>query len=155
MATILILGLLGLVCIYLECFIPGGAMAAVGVLCFMGGYLLAYIASSEKAVYIVYTALIAILLPIVIYIALKKIKKSGKKAQFYLEDDQEGFKASVFNRSLIGKEAITSSPLKPSGYVELEGTSLQVVSEQGFIQKGVRVIILRGEGSRYIVKKIK
>lgn len=52
-----------------------------------------------------------------------------------------------------GKEGTARSVLRPAGKVEVEGHILDAVTEGDFIEKGQKVRIVRGEGSRVVVRR--
>jgi membrane-bound serine protease (ClpP class) len=148
-----ILGVIGLLLIYLEFFIPGGVLVILG-----GGFLIgsAIVFSLQKVEGFWLFFYFFILLASAVFtckFALWQIKRSRKKKSFYLEDDQEGFFASEFKKDLIGKMALAHSDLKPSGHIFIEGEQLQAVSETMYIDKGSKVMIVGGKGAYLIVKK--
>lgn len=55
----------------------------------------------------------------------------------------------------LGKKGETLTDLHPVGRAEFEGESLDVVAEEGFIPKGTAVEIVRDEGYRKVVRRVK
>ena len=88
-----------------------------------------------------------------IKLALYRIKKNRHKNTIYANQDQEGFIASSYNKTLIGKIGTAESDLKPSGHVLIQGKREQAVSQGTYIKKGEKVIVVTGEGARLIVRK--
>lgn len=72
--------------------------------------------------------------------------------RFMLSGEQEGYLASSFDLSLVGREAVALSELKPSGHIVIEGKSMQAMSETGFIDKDQSVEIVGGRGGYLLVK---
>jgi membrane-bound ClpP family serine protease len=57
-------------------------------------------------------------------------------------------------RALIGREGICLTPLRPAGNAEFDGQRVDVVSEGEFLQKGTRVVVMRVQGLRVLVKAV-
>jgi len=56
--------------------------------------------------------------------------------------------------SFAGKEGIALTPLRPAGTAEVAGERLDVVTGGEFIEPGSRVIVIRVEGTRVVVKQL-
>ena len=56
--------------------------------------------------------------------------------------------------TLVGKYAVSMTPLRPAGKVDLEGMTLDVVSEGEQIEKGTTVQIVKVEGPSIIVAPV-
>ena len=54
----------------------------------------------------------------------------------------------------LGKEGVTSTILRPTGMAEFDGVKLNVLSDGDFINPGVKVKIVRVDGSRVVVKPV-
>ncbi len=69
-------------------------------------------------------------------------------------DNQSGYiGVSMEAKELVGKQGIASTVLRLSGKVQVEGKTYDAVSEDGFIEKGTLVEIIRYEtGQVYVVK---
>ncbi len=151
MAIILLLAIVGILLIFLEFFLPGAVMAVIGALALLVSLGL-FFAQYPILWGITY---LLVLLPTVFItckFALWHIRRSKEKGHFYHGSDQEGFAASSFDRSLIGREGTVSTELKPAGHIVVSGHLYQALSETGFISKGDTVLIVGGKGSHYIVR---
>ncbi len=84
---------------------------------------------------------------------LRYIKK-GKTTGIYLNSAQEGYLASEFDKTLIGKSGEALTDLKPAGHILVEGKRYQAVSKTGYLDKGSKIEIVAGEGAHFIVKGI-
>jgi len=152
MAIIFLLGLVGLILIFLEFFLPGAVLAVIGTLTLLVSLGLFF------AQYPVLWGLIYMfaLLPIVFLtckLALWQIQRSKEKGHFYHGYDQAGYVASSFDQSLIGKEGVVSTELKPAGHITVNEQLYHALSETGFIGKGNTVRIVGGKGSHLIVRE--
>lgn len=78
-----------------------------------------------------------------------------KKSVVVLGTDQEGYVGTDMTAStMIGKEALAKTDLRPSGKIEVEGETLDALSEGGYIEKGSKVIIKDATESQAIVRKL-
>ena len=146
--------MIGLICIFLEFFLPGGILAGFGgLLCFVGLGIEISKASSFVDVFI-YAFIGALGTALVIWLAMKKIKNSKSDSEMFLNQDQEGFKASGFDESLIGKEAESVTSCSPSGFILVDGKRYQAVSQGCYIEKNEKVKIIDGKGSYFVIIKI-
>lgn len=154
MAIILLLAFAALTLIFLEFFLPGAILAVMGsiiLLISLGLFFIGYPILWGVAY------LLAMLFGVFLTckLALWRLKCSQKKADFYHGEDQEGYLACFFDKSLIGKEGIVATELKPSGHILVGGKLYQALSESNFISKDSPVQILGGKGSHLIVKRRK
>jgi membrane-bound ClpP family serine protease len=154
MSIILLLALTGIILIFLEFFLPGAVLAVIGTLALLISLGLCF-AHYSVLWGLAYLVLLSVVLFLTCRFALWYLKKSQGKSHFYHGEDQEGYTASSFDQSLIGKEGIVSTELKPAGHILVEGKRYQALSESGFISKGITVLILGGKGSHLIVKERK
>ncbi len=148
-----IVSLVALLCIYLEFYLPGGILALIGgSLALLGLFLF-----SQAVPDLFWTGLYLILMCLAAFfvckLALYRIRTAKPEKSVYLHQDQTGFFASHYDKTLIGKSGEALSDLKPSGHILVEGQSLQALSESGYISKGDRILITAGRGAYYIVTK--
>lgn len=151
MALILLLAIAGLLLIFLEFFLPGAVLAVLGtlsILVSLGIFFVQY----PPLWGIVYLGILLLCIFAVCKLALWRVKCSSKKGDFYHGEDQEGYAASSFDQSLIGKEGTVSTELKPAGHIIVDGRRCQALSESGFISKGITVQVMGGKGSHLIVQ---
>lgn len=143
----------GLLLIYLEFYVPGAIMGTAGGLLIVSGIFFAVI-TYEHAWQVIAYILVAIISTIaLIRYALWRIPRVKPESSIYSNAAQNGYKASTFDESMVGKTGIVLSDLKPGGYISIEGQQLQALSESGYIGQGEKVLVLRGEGESLIVKK--
>lgn len=150
-----ILLVLGLILVFLEFYLPGAVMGiSGGFLIFLSIIFFAMQSQSifEIILYIVGTV---VLLGFLIKFALWRIKNTKPQYSIYSSDDQEGYQASEFDSSAIGKKGIVVTDLKPGGHILVEGKRLQAISQSGYITKGSEVIVVGGQEDSLIVKTSK
>ena len=144
------LGLLGLLLIYFEFFVPGGILGVLGGLAvILSVFLFAWESGSHLESLIFIGAMIALVI-FIIRLALWEIRK---KPAFFSNDNQSGFVASSYDHDLVGKQGEALTNLTPSGYVLVDGKRHQAVSESSYIKKGESVMIVAGEGARLICRR--
>lgn len=148
------LACIGLLLVYLEFFLPGGIMGVGGGVLLIASIVVLLLNDPGSFALIVFIAALITALLFTIKFALSRVRSSGKKGTMYLDSDQTGYTASFYDKELIGKIGIAESDLKPSGHVKLDDTSYQAVSKGGYINKGIHVQVIGGEGARLIVKQI-
>lgn len=101
--------------------------------------------------------IIAILVAIIGMIIMVKVL--GKRMKLFkkiiLSDStstDKGYVSNVNRLELVGKTGITMTPLRPAGTMTINDERLDVVSEGGYIDKGIKVKIIKVEGSRIVVR---
>lgn len=147
------LGIIGLILIYFEFFVPGGILGVIGGLFLAAGLFLSIWEQTSLIYALFYVIGVIIFFVLTIRLALWKIKRTRNKSHFYLGDDQEGYVASSYEKELVEKTGEALTVLRPSGHIKIEGKPYQAVSESGYIKKGSKIKIIGGEGARFIVKE--
>lgn len=161
--------LIGLVLIALEIFvIPGFGITGIsGIVFVVAGLTLSMLnnvvfdfksvetAAVGKALLTVMGG-ICMAFILVIYLS-SKIGTKGIFSKIALDktlDNSSGFIAvSMTPKELVGQEGIASTVLKLSGKVKVGDKIFDAVSEDGFIEKGTKVSVIRYEtGQIYVVK---
>ena len=69
-------------------------------------------------------------------------------------DNAEGYiGVPTGGNNFVGKEGIASTDLRPSGKVKIDQTTHDAISEEGFIEKGTSITVIKYEtGQVYVVK---
>lgn len=145
-----ILLIVGLFLVFLEFFVPGGIVGAIGGVVLIVSIVFFALNSTSALWTIVYTLSIFVFLAFIVKYALWRIKH-GKVKGIFLNTIQEGYFASEFPKELIGKEGEALSDLKPSGHIQIEGKRYQALSKMGYIVKGTKVKVIGGQGAHVIV----
>jgi membrane-bound ClpP family serine protease len=150
-----ILWALGLLLILFEFYLPG-AVLGIG-----GGILIAFsiflfASQSESPLFVVFYVIGVVLsIGFLIKFAMWRIRTQKPEKSIYSDASQDGFFASKFDKSAIGKTGIVLSDLKPGGYILIEGKQHQALSQTGYITKGAEVLVLSGQEESLLVKPIK
>jgi len=150
----IILSLVGLLFIYFEFFLPGGLIAFLGGLLIISGATL-FSFQDIAIVYKIFYSIASIVAAFAICKCALWIIKNRHNENIYLSTDQEGFFAASLDKTLIGERGEVLSDLKPSGHILIKDKRYQALSDQGYISKNTKIIILCGQGGHYIVKEDK
>lgn len=155
MEAILML-LLGIGMIVAEFFVTGGIIGLLGIgaviaSLFMSGYDVVHMSMSIGIAFII-TLIIAVIL-------FRRIgMDKGVFRHIVLRDStttEEGYVSSVNRLELVGLEGISLTPLRPSGVIELNNETIDVVSDGSFIEQAKKVKVIRVEGVRIVVREVK
>ncbi len=151
----LILFVLGIGLIILEFFVAGGIAGAIGFAAVIASFFLA----SGNVLHMGISILIAIIVCILASILMVKVL--GKSMKFFFKivlrdstNTESGYISNKTRTELIGQEGITFTALRPAGTVVIGNERLDVVSEGSFIQKDKKVVVVKTEGSRIVVREI-
>lgn len=152
----LILFILGVALILLEFFIPGGIVGFIG----LGLVILSILLTGESLIQMGISLGIAITIAIIVMVIFMKFFK--KKVRIFdnlvLRDATTTEKGYVSNESrtdLLNKEGTALTPLRPSGTIIINNERIDAVSEGGFINSGDKVVVIKVEGVRVVVRQVK
>lgn len=159
-----LLFILGIILIVLEIFIiPGFGVAGIaGIVLIISGLTMSLLdnfyfnfegvthAQSGKAAL---TVLVGVGLGflLIIWLSHRIGHKNSLFRRVALESDLEESVSVLVDTALIGEEGIAVTVLRPSGKVEIAGEYYDAISEEGFIEKGSRVKVIRQENTQVYV----
>jgi membrane-bound serine protease (ClpP class) len=159
---------IGIILLVVEFFvIPGfGVFGVAGIVLTLGGLVLGmlpnealdfeWVPSSQ-----LFSALLTVILAALAAVGLvfwltPKVNEWGAFKHLTLattQDRSQGYSASVYSESLIGKIGTVHSRLRPSGKVELDGEIFDAYSRGDFLEKGQAIEVISTEGTSLRVKK--
>jgi len=150
----IILFLIGAGLVVAEIFLPHGIAGVIGSLAIIGSIILA----GGNPMYMAISVLIAVAIAVTGMVIImkffgKKLHLLNKVVLMDTTDTESGYVSNVNRTELLGRIAQTSTALRPSGAIELDGERIDVVSEGSYIGKGISVIIVKVEGSRIVVRE--
>lgn len=148
-----ILLILGLVLIFIEFYLPGTVLGIAGGISLFASIVIFTMQSDSIVEVIGYIILVIIAFGVVLRIALRTIRDARPDRSIYSNDAQDGFQASEYDHSAIGKSGIAVTDLKPGGYVLVEGKRMQAISQAGYITSGSPIIVVSGQEESLIVKQ--
>jgi membrane-bound ClpP family serine protease len=150
-----ILFIVGLLLLIAEMFMPGFGVAGFsGLVLLVLGIVLTARDPFEAVMMVL---ILLILVAGVLAIILRSAKKGKLAKKLILRSaarHENGFSTSADTSSLTGKEGIALTILRPAGSGEFDGRRLDVVTEGSFIEKGVKIRIVRTEGRRIVVQRV-
>lgn len=136
-----------------ELFVPGGIVGSIGaVLVF---FSLAAMTKSLGELIIGLLLFIACI-GLVIYVLLKLIPKERFKNTLILDSQlkPEEVHSGENVSPLMGQQGITISILRPSGKIKIGEAIYNVSSDDKFIEKDKKVIVVVVEGTKILVREV-
>lgn len=143
---------LGLILIFLEFFIPGAVFGISGLLFVLASISIFASQTASLWLLILYFVVVCFLIYGIFKIAIWRIRSTKSKNTLFLNTDQEGYKADMFNAALVGKHGVATTDLRPAGRILVQNKTYQAISQGDFIPNGSSIIIIGGEGPTLIVK---
>jgi membrane-bound serine protease (ClpP class) len=141
---------IGLTLIGVEVLFPGvGIVGVLGLVLVSVGAYLAYfwLDTGHRAAGLLCSAAIT-------GIIIWYFRKSKLASKFVLDAAQTGKAPDQQLGSLLGKQGIATTPLKPSGIARIQGKTVDVVSTGDFVDPGEEVRVVQVEGMRVIVELV-
>ncbi len=166
----IIIFIIGLVLLALEIFvIPGFGIAGIsGIVLIAAGLVLSLINNIDFDFSPVETGALGkafltviggmtLSFVLIIYLS-NKIGSKGIFRKMALEatmDSESGYVGvSMEEAKLVGKKGVASTVLRPSGKVNVEGVVYDAISEDGFVEKGTEVKVVKYETGQIHVSKL-
>ncbi len=141
----------GLMLIGAEVFIPGGVLGALGgIMLFIAGLLGYAVFSPGMATLALVGLVVGTGVAIALWIRFFPSTPVGRSMTVANDlKDAHGQNATL--SGLVGKCGTTLSALRPSGFAEIEGQRVDVVSQSDMLAAGTPVEVVRVEGNRVVV----
>jgi len=149
-----ILLIIGLLLILAEFYLPGAVMGILGGLSVLASIVFFAMENGSLFWISLYVVGVCIAVGLLIKFAIWRIPRARPNDSIYLSGDQAGYKASHFDKSVIGKKGVVVTDLKPGGHILVDGKRLQAISQNGYLVKGTEVIVLGGQEESLYVKKL-
>ncbi|WP_276907299.1 NfeD family protein [Peptoniphilus duerdenii] len=149
-----LLFMVGIALILIEAVIPGfGICGIMGIILSVAGVILA-MGSFERG--LVPTASAMIVGIFATNIMIKRGMKSEFLEKISLNDSLTSTKGylSVDRPDVsVGDVGYTLTPLKPTGFIFIEGAKLEAISEDGMIEHGEKIVVSKVDGSKVLVRR--
>jgi len=160
---------LGIVLLAVELFvIPGfGVFGVLGIIFILGGLVLGMLPNQNFNFDFVpdsqlFAALLTVILAALGSVGLvfwltPKVNQWGAFSAITLAGTQEksqGYTSSSYADTLLGKEGVVHSRLRPSGRVVIDGDIYDAYSRGDFIEQGEKIVVISTEGTSLKVKKL-
>lgn len=165
----IIIFILGIILLAVELFvIPGfGIFGVLGVIFILGGLVLGMLPNQDFNFDFVpasqlFAALLTVILAALASVGLvfwltPKVNQWGAFSTITLASTQErseGYTSSFYSNTLLEKEGIVHSRLRPSGRVEIDGEIYDAYSRGDFIEQGEKIVVISTEGTSLKVKRL-
>lgn len=149
---------LGMIFVILEIITPNfGILGASGIIFIVGGTAaISQIVSSTALVAII--AGILLIIALVLVISYRSATNGGVSRTLVLkttEAKDKGYVGVSEHKSLLGKEGIALTQLRPAGTAEFDGLKVDVVTNGEFITKGTKLTVIEVESYKIVVEKSK
>ena len=147
LATILMI--LAIAFALIEMFMPGFGFFGITALIFFTISSVLFILNVWWGIFVV-LAVSLILFAILMY-AIQAAKKSDDF--FHTESLKEDEKSVRLPENYVGKNGVTTTPLKPFGFANIEGELLQVCSEGGkYVETGEKITVIGISDNNVVVR---
>jgi membrane-bound serine protease (ClpP class) len=161
----ILLFVLGLVLLGLEIFvIPGfGITGIAGIILIFASLFLSltpsgpfmdFDAISIAVIQLTGSIVAALLLVLILAKILPKSRTFNKLILADEERAEQGFVSYPSEKELIGQEGVALTTLRPAGTAEFNGKRYDVMADWEYIEQGSKIVVLRVEGVKVVVKKI-
>jgi membrane-bound ClpP family serine protease len=150
----LIIGLIvtAFVLFFFEIFLPGGVLAVIGGMFLLLASILAYQELGLLwALGIFFSGMIGAL--VLFFLEIRFISKTSFGRQLSLQSSISARLNPVQGENPEGAEGVTLTVMAPTGKVEVKGTPYTAVAEDGFLEKGVPIRVIRSETFKIIVTR--
>jgi len=145
----------GIIFLLVEAFMPGFGIFGIGGL---AAVIVSIVLAAASTTLGIYMLLISFFIAgIAGYGAFKYFQRKGTLKRFILSDSatrEAGYSSSKDYSHLLGKAGKASTPMRPSGMVEIEGKRYDAVSEGGYVDAGETIEVLQVEGYRIVVRNL-
>lgn len=150
----IIIFVIGVILIIAEFFLPFGISGILGVAAIIFSIILA----GGDLVQMSIAVLIALTVATIGMVIMMKFFRKGLKAlnKVILTDattTEQGYVSNQNRLDLVGKLALTMTPLRPAGTIRIDNERIDAVSDGSFIGKDKLVKIIKVEGSRIVVRE--
>ena len=148
----LVMMIVGFGLMVVEMYVPGFGLPGIsGILLMLGGIFLMHPTPLQALILIV---ILVLLLGIAFSIAMRSISKGRlSRSKLILNEELNSGSDEQDLTYFIGKTGVTHTALRPAGIVEFDGVKLNVVSDGDFVAANRKVVVLRVEGNRIVVRE--
>lgn len=143
---------IGLVLLIVEMFIPGfGACGCLGILSFLAVIVMQF-ASNSFSTAIIITAIMLLVLTLVIVLFLHSFQRGLLSRSPIVNHQVIEKQKEPQKETLVGKQGVTLTPLRPTGMAEIDGRRINVETAGEFIPAGTTVTVVKEGGLSVLVQ---
>ena len=154
LATIILLVILGVLAIGMEFFLPGGVLGIVGAASIAGSVVLCF-TEYGGSVGLIATTVAVIFIVLALTFWLNYFQKLGPGKELMLDEAVKQDSALSEYQHFLNAEGVTMTSLRPAGKAEFGDRRVDVVAESGMIDRDIPVRVVKVEGSRVVVRKLR
>ncbi|CRX39382.1 NfeD family protein [Estrella lausannensis] len=154
MGEALLLLFLGLISVAIEFFTPGGFFAVIGATLIITASVYAAVGTGSMLTGFLFFIISGALVLLLVFTMMRWLRQGRFRHSIYSSQNQEGFVASSWDKSLVGKKGLVATELRPGGHVRIEGKQYPAISQSGLMERGEAVEVIGGEGDTLLVKKV-
>jgi membrane-bound serine protease (ClpP class) len=149
--------LLGLLLVMVEVFIPsGGVLGFLSITALVAGVILAFYHRGAEVGFLFLTVT-AVALPVTLMMAFRWWPKTpmGRRILLDVPKSEEVLPDSPerrWLRQMVGRVGVAKSLMLPSGAIEVDGHTIDALTEGTSIEAGQRVRVIAVSGNRVLVR---
>lgn len=155
---IVICFIFGVGLLVVEAFMPGFGLPGIsGIVLQVAAIVMTYFnhgAVAALGMTLIILSIIAIAVSMSLRSATKGKLSKSKIILHDVESNEAGYRSTEDLDIFLGHEGLTTTVLRPTGMADFDGVRLNVMSEGEFIPAGMKVQIVRVEGSRILVRTV-
>lgn len=145
----------GMTLVISEFFLPGAVLGGLGVVLVIISAALGIYSYPEYALFIIIGEILGVVLCTVLgFLLLTRTRASKLLTLRDAQKADEGYVSAVSDTSLLNREAVVLTALRPSGTIRSGDKRVDAVSNGIFIEEGARVRIVEVHGSRVVVEPL-
>lgn len=153
MTLIILLFTIGLFLLAAEVLVPGGILGIAGGALLLAGCILSFLRYGSTGGLLALAASILVG-ALVFFIEFKILSKTRVGKRLFLSHQITATATALHGdaRDLVGKAALSSTVLAPSGYVTIDGKRYEAVSQSGHINPGSELEVVDANHFQLTVK---
>lgn len=146
---------LGLLLVLCEFYLPGAVLGTLGGISILSGVILYASQATSFFAIAFFIGGTAVAVALLVRFALWRIVNAKPEYSIYSDGNQEGYQASSFDKTAIGKMGVVVADLKPGGFISVEGHHHPAISLGGYVSRGEEVKVVGGQEQSLLVNRIK
>lgn len=153
---LILLFIAGMILLALEFFVvPGFGITGLGGIILVVASLFLTFNNPVAGMYAVSFALvISVVATIILFRYFGKSKLWNRIALNTTQDKESGYLAPNSRIDFLDQEGVTISILRPAGTALINGERVDVITEGSYIDKGIKIKVVKIEGNKVIVREI-
>ena len=148
--------LVGLALMMVEAFMPGFGVAGLLGIGFEVFAVYSAWAHHGMVFALIMTVVILAVIILMIFLSYRSaVKGRLSKSNLVLKSEEKPIQ-EIAAKSLMsyqGQEGVTATPLRPAGFIEINGERVNAASAGDMIEKGAKVVVTGAEGDHVTVKR--